>query len=109
MILAWVLSLLLLLSSLIAYLERMTALSMIESIAMKASHRHFVAAEKSVMECEQNFSQITALAENNCFIQSVGKNIWLISSKQKPSIQIHVYLDEKTGIATRLNWRQSFE
>lgn len=109
MILAWVLSLLLLMSSLIAYLERMTALALIEVNTMKTSHRSFVAAEKSVMECEQNISQITALAENNCFIQSLGKNIWLISSKQKPSIQVHVYLDEKSGVATRLNWRQSFE
>ena len=109
MILAWVLSLLLLVSSLITYLERMAALSRIETSTMRAAHRNFVAAEKAVMECEQNISQITALAENHCFIQSAGKNIWLISSKQKPSIQIHVYLDEKTGIATRLNWRQSFE
>jgi hypothetical protein len=87
----------------------MTALALIEANTIKTSHRSFVAAEKSVMECEQNISQITVLSENHCFIQSVGKNIWLISSKQKPSIQIHVYLDEKTGIATRLNWRQSFE
>lgn len=109
MILAWVLSLLLLLSSLITYLERMTALSMIETNTMRVSQRNFVAAEKSVLECQQNISQITALTENNCFIQSIGKNIWLISSKQKPGIQVHVYLDEKTGVATRLNWRQSFE
>ena len=109
MILAWVLSLLLLLSSLITYLERMTALTIIETSTMRTSQRNFVAAEKAILECEQNISQISALAENHCFIQSVGKNIWLISSKQKPSIQIHVYLDEKTGIATRLNWRQSFE
>ena len=109
MILAWVLSLLLLVSSLITYLERMTALSIIETSTMRVAHRHFVAAEKAVMECEQNISQITALAENHCFIQSAGKNIWLISSKQKPSIQVHVFLDEKTGVATRLNWRQSFE
>lgn len=109
MILAWVLSLLLLVSSLISYLERMTALAMIETSTVRAAHRNFVAAEKSVIECEQNISQITVLAENHCFIQSAGKNIWLISSKQKPSIQVHVYLDEKTGIATRLNWRQSFE
>ena len=109
MILAWVLSLLLLLSSLITYLERMTALTIIETSTMRTSQLSFVAAEKSILECEQNISQITVLAENHCFIQSVGKNIWLISSKQKPSIQIHVYLDEKKGIATRLNWRQSFE
>jgi hypothetical protein len=108
-ILAWVLSLLLLLASLLSYLERMTAFTLIETSTMRASHRHFVAAEKSILECEQNISQITVLAENHCFIQSVGKNIWLISSKQKPSIQVHIHLDEKTGIATRLNWRQSFE
>jgi hypothetical protein len=87
----------------------MTALGIIETNTMRTSQRNFFAAEKSILECEKNISQITALVENNCFIQSVGKNIWLISSKQKPSIQIHVYLDEKTGIATRLNWRQSFE
>lgn len=109
MILAWVLSLLLLVSSLITYLERMTALSMIETSTMRASQRHFIAAEKSVLECQQNISQITVLTENNCFIQSIGKNIWLISSKQKPSIEVHIYVDEKTGVATRLNWRQSFE
>jgi len=108
-ILAWVLSLLLLVSSLITYLERMTALSMIETSTMRASQRHFIAAEKSVLECQQNISQITMLTENNCFIQSIGKNIWLISSKQKPSIEVHIYVDEKTGVATRLNWRQSFE
>jgi len=76
---------------------------------MRASQRHFIAAEKSVLECQQNISQITMLTENNCFIQSIGKNIWLISSKQKPSIEVHIYVDEKTGVATRLNWRQSFE
>ena len=109
MILAWVLSLLLLVSSLITYLERMTAMSMIETSTMRTSQRHFIAAEKSVLECQQNISQITVLTENNCFIQSIGKNIWLISSKQKPSIEVHIYVDEKTGVATRLNWRQSFE
>jgi hypothetical protein len=87
----------------------MIALTIIETSTMRTSHRNFVVAEKSAIECEQNISQISALAENHCFIHSVGKCIWLISSKQKPSIQIHVYLDEKTGIATRLNWRQSFE
>jgi hypothetical protein len=108
-ILAWVLSLLLLVSSLITYLERMTALSMIETSTMRAYQHHFIAAEKSVLECQKNISQITVLTENNCFIQSIGKNIWLISSKQKPSIEVHIYVDEKTGVATRLNWRQSFE
>ena len=109
MILAWVLSLVLLVSSLVAYLERMTALAIIEKNSMTLAHRNFIATEKSVLECEENISQLAVLAENHCFIQPVGKNIWLISSKQKPSIQVHVYLDEKTGAASRLNCRQSFD
>ena len=90
MILAWVLSLLLLVSSLVAYLERMTALSIIEKNGMTLAHRNFIAAEKSVLECEENISQLAVLTQNHCFIQSVGKNIWLISSKQKPSIQVQI-------------------
>ena len=109
MILAWVLSLLMLCSSLIVYLERMAALSIIELNTMTAARRGFIAADKAVMECEKNISNLAALTENACFIQSAGKNIWLITSKQKPSVQVHVFLDEKTGVATRLNWRQVFE
>jgi len=108
-ILAWVLSLLMLCSSLIVYLERMAALSIIELNTMNATRRGFIAADKAVMECEKNISNLAALTENACFIQSAGKNIWLITSKQKPSVQVHIFLDEKTGLATRLNWRQVFE
>ena len=109
MILAWILSLLMLCSSLIVYLERMAMLSIVELNTMTASRRGFIAAEKAVVECEKNISNLSALTENACFIQPAGKNIWLITSKQKPGVQIYVFLDEKTGLATRLNWRQVFE
>ncbi|MBU3623247.1 hypothetical protein [Polynucleobacter sp. AP-Latsch-80-C2] len=109
MILAWVLSLLMLCSSLIVYLERMATLSIVEPGTMSTARRGFIAAEKAVIECEKNISNISALTENACFIQPAGKNIWLITSKQKPGVQIHVFLDEKTGVASRLNWRQVFE
>lgn len=109
MILAWVLSLLMLCSSLIVYLERMAALSIVELGTMTTARRGFIAAEKAVVECEKNISNISALTENACFIQPAEKNIWLITSKQKPGVQIHVFLDEKTGVTTRLNWRQVFE
>jgi hypothetical protein len=108
-ILAWVLSLLMLCSSLIVYLERMAALSIVELGTMTTARRGFIVAEKAVVECEKNISNISALTENACFIQPAGKNIWLITSKQKPGVQIHVFLDEKTGLARRLNWRQVFE
>jgi hypothetical protein len=109
MILAWVLSLLLLCTSLVVQLERLTALRMIEVKTLKDSQKNFIAAEKAILDCEQNLSMLSALSESHCFIQSISKNIWLITSKQKPAIQVHVVLDEQSGTTRRLNWRQSFE
>ena len=109
MILAWVISLLLLYSSLITYLEKLSALRVIEVKTMQVAHKHFIVAEKAILDCEQSLTTLTELQENACIIQSVGKNHWLISSKEKPGIQIGVVIDEKTGIAVRMNWRQVFE
>ena len=109
MILAWVISLLLLCASLVIHLERLTALRMIELKTMQMTQHHFIAAEKVVLDCENNLATLSVLSENPCFIQAISKGIWLIRSKQKPAIQVHVALDEKSGVTTRLNWRQVFE
>ncbi len=109
MILVWVLSLILMCSSLIGYLERLIVLRAVEVKTIEYSQERFIAAEKTVLECESHITKLSALTENHCFIQSVGKNQWLISSKEKPSIQIHVLIDEKSGVVNRLNWRQAFE
>ena len=109
MILAWVVSLLLLCSTLITYLERLSSLRIIEVNTMQQAKQHFMTAEKSVLECEQNITNLTNLEQNHCFIQPAGKNRWLISSKEKPAIQIGVVIDETTGTARRINWRQVFE
>ena len=109
MILAWVISLLLLCSSLIVYLERLNALRIVEVKTMEVAKKHFLAAEKSVLDCEKNLTTLANLEENVCFVQSVGKNRWLISSKEKPAIQIGVVIDATSGIVTRMNWRQVFE
>jgi hypothetical protein len=109
MILAWVLSLLLLCASLIVQLERLTALRAIEVSTLESAQKNFIAAEKAVLECEKNISMLSVLSENHCFIQAISKNIWLITSKQKPAIQVHVLLDEKSGTTRRMNWRQTFE
>ena len=102
-------SLLLLCSSLIAYLESLNALRIVEVKTMEQAQKHFIAAEKAVLECEKNITKLADLEGNACFIQPAGKNRWLISSKEKPAIQIGVVIDEKTGVATRFNWRQVFE
>ena len=109
MILAWVISLLLLCSSLIIYLERLNVLRIAEVRTVEQAQNHFLAAEKAVLDCEKNLTNLSGLEENNCFIQSMGKSRWLITSKEKPAIQIGVVVDEKTGVVTRLNWRQVFE
>jgi len=109
MILTWVISLLLLCSSLIVYLERLTALRIVEVKTIELAQKRFMAAEKSVIDCVNSITNLSALIENNCFIQPAGKNQWLISSKEKPIIHIYVLVDEKSGLVTRLNWRQAFE
>ena len=109
MIIAWVLSLLTLLSMLVIQLERLTALEVMGVNTVVETQKRFIAAENVLLECEQHLSNITVLANPACHIQSVGKNLWLLSSKSKPSLEILIFLDEKTNIATRLNWRQNFE
>ena len=108
-IIAWVLSLLTLLSMLVIQLERLAALEVMSVNTYTQSQKEFIAAEQSLIECEQHLSNITVLASTTCDIQSAGKNLWLMSSKSKPSLEILVFLDEKTHITTRLNWRQKFE
>jgi len=73
------------------------------------SGRRFIAAEKMLHECESNLSNIANLSNASCHIQSAGKQLWLISTIENPKLEILVHLDEKTNIATRLNWRQQFE
>lgn len=109
MILAWVISLLMLLSSLVIYLERMTSLRIIEINTMQQVQGDFINAEKAVLECEKYLTALAGLKDNSCVIQPVGNHRWLISSKTKPVIQISVVIDEKTGTTTRINWRQVFE
>ena len=108
-IITWVLSLLTLLSMLVIQLERLASLEVMSVNTYAEAQKEFIAAEKALLECEQHLSNITALANPSCHIQSAGKNLWLISSKSKSSLEILIFLDEKTNIATRLSWRQNFE
>ena len=108
-IIAWVLSLLTLLSMLVMQLERLAVLEVMSVNTYAESQKEFIVAEKALIECEQHLSNITALENPACHIQSVGKNLWLISSKSKPSLEALISLDDKTRIATRVNWRQNFE
>ena len=109
MIVAWVLSLLTLLSMLVMQLERLAALEVISVNTYAEAQKRFIAAEQSLLECERHLSSIAALDSPNCYIQSAGKNLWRISSTTKPSLEILVFMDEKIASPTRINWRQNFE
>ncbi len=109
MILAWVISLLLLCSSLVVYLERLAVLRALETKTIQLSQEAFIAAEKSIIECEKHIAHLSTLSANDCFIEPAGSHHWLITSKQKPVIQIHVFVNAKKNVVTRLNWRQVFE
>lgn len=109
MIIAWVLSLLTLLSMLAIQLERLAALEVMSVNTYAEAQKGFITAEQSLMECEKHLSNIAVLENPSCHIQSVGKNLWLISSKSKPSLEALIHLDDQTHIAKRLNWRQKFE
>jgi hypothetical protein len=109
MILAWVISLLLLCATLIMNLERWSTLKLMHVNTIKTAQEQFMKSEQSTIECEQHILNLSNLPESNCNIQSAGKNIWMISSKEKPAIQIHVHVDKNSGVAKRINWRQAFE
>lgn len=109
MMIAWVLSLLFLLSSLVHHLERLAALEAISVSSYLKSHQQFIAAEKALFECERHLSNISGLENTACHVQSAGKNLWLVSNKEKPVLEVLVFLDEQTNLSTRLNWRQQFE
>ena len=109
LIIAWVISVLTLLSMLVIQLERLAALEVMSVNTYAEAQKEFIAAEVALIECEKHLSNITVLENPTCHIQSVGKNLWLISSKSKPRLEVLVFLDEKTNITTRLNWRQKFE
>ena len=109
MMLAWVISLLLISSSLIAHLEQWSALKIMHVNTIKTSQAQFMKSEKAVIECEKHILNLLNHSEKDCSIQAAGKNIWLISSIEKPVIQVHVHVDEISGLVTRINWRQAFE
>jgi len=74
-IIAWVLSLLVLLSSLINSLERMATVEVISVNTAIDSGKRFIAAEKMLHECESNLSNIANLINASCHIQSAGKHL----------------------------------
>ena len=109
MIIAWVLSLLLLMASLVSYLQRMTALEIITTQTIKTTQAEFIAVEKKLLECERNISHVATLASDACVVQSIGKQLWKVSTVGLVTLESVIHLDDASGSATRLSWRQAFK
>ena len=109
MIIAWVLSLLLLMASLLDYLQRMTALEIIATQTMKSTQAEFIAAEEKLLVCERNISNVGTLPADTCVVQSIGKQIWKVSTMGPVTLESVVQIDDASGNATRLSWRQDFK
>lgn len=109
MIIAWVFSLVVLLASLTAHIEKLISIELIRVNSMIKSQEKFIANEKALQECQDNLLNMAAMANVDCHLQSAGKNLWLISNMNHPKMEVLVFLDERTHEVTRLNWRQRFD
>ena len=96
-------------ASLVGYLQRLTALELIATETMKSSQVELIAAEGALMACEGNIANISILPSNTCVFESIGQQFWKISTTGSVTIESVIYLDEVSGISTRLSWRQAFK
>jgi len=109
MIIAWVLSLLLLMASLIAYLQRTTALELVAIQTIQNSQSNIIKAENALLECESGITQLAALPANQCNVQSLGQQVWKISTTGETRLESVIFLEDSSTIPIRLSWRQAFK
>ena len=93
----------------LVHLERLLTLELLAFNTYQQSASQFIASEKSLIEGEKNLTNMTIMENDVCHVRSVRKNLWLLSSKQKPNLEVLVFLDDKKHLATRLSWRQAFD
>ena len=109
MIITWVLSLLLVISSVVVCLERIVALETFAVHTQREAIDDFIKSEKTVLQCEQLLPEKIEAASEICHIQVLDKQYWLVSNLHAPKIEVLVHLNAESGVMTRLNWRQVFE
>ena len=96
-------------ASLVSYLQRMTALEIIATQTIKTTQAEFIAAEKKLLECERNISHVVTLPSDTCVVQSIGKQLWRVSTVGLITLESAIHLDDTSGSAARLSWRQAFK
>jgi len=96
-------------ASLVGYLQRMTSLEIVATQTIKSSQTDFIQAEEALLECEENISNMTVPPSQTCVVQSVGKQLWKISTSGRVVLESVVHLDDASGNLNRLSWRQVFK
>ena len=96
-------------TSLVGYLQRLTALEIIATQTIKTTQAEFIAAEKKLLECERNISHVATLPSDTCVVQSIGKQLWRVSTVGLITLESAIHLDDTSGSAARLSWRQAFK
>lgn len=109
MIIAWVLSLLFIISTVVVYLERIVALESFAVQTQMESANDFMESEKTVLQCEQLLPEKIDSARELCHVQLLEKQYWLVSNLHSPKIETLIYVNAESGKMNRLNWRQVFE
>lgn len=132
MIIAWIISLIAIITTLVSHLEHSTALQMRLLVIEKAAHAAFVAAEKSLHQCEaqlNNAALLKALNTHNastaCDVTVIDANatgelirITAVGSAASPkplypnlrpapqsTLESMVYRDKRDHTIKRLSWR----
>ena len=96
-------------TSLVGFLQRLTALEIIATQTIKTTQVEFIAAEKKLLECERNISHVATLPSDTCVVQSIGKQLWRVSTVGLITLESAIHLDDTSGSAARLSWRQAFK
>jgi hypothetical protein len=109
MIIAWVLSLLFIISTVVVYLERIVALETFAVQTQKEVVEDFIKSEKIVLQCEQLLPEKIEEASELCHVQLLDKQYWLVRNLHAPKIEVLIHLNTESGMMSRLNWRQVFE
>ena len=109
MIIAWILSLLLIISTVVVHLERIVALEIFSVQTQKEFAHNFIKNEKTILQCEQLLLEKIEEANEICHIQVLDKQYWLVSNLHAPKMEVLIHLNTNSGMMTRLNWRQVVE
>jgi len=132
MIIAWILSLIVMITAVVSNVEHSTALQLRLLAIEKAAHAAFVAAEKNLHQCEAQLSNSTSLVALHAYDASMACAVTVVDTNavgeliritavgsaaptkpidsnlrhtQQTTLESMVYRDKRNHLIQRLSWR----